>query len=276
MAELRGLGDKLETQCEKYPGLDGTPEGDLKFLAAFFQRNDKFLLGLEPAETISPVCPIDREEGLKRPVTVLNGRRAPNPRISFSAGFTGYLYDKLTGAAKFHILVFGSDLCGPVRERIARFSRQAIGPQGFFTQFGGPATFNLVLIVKSLPIETEKLLQANGEDDDLKNLRGQATVLYDDRSPDEDAHYWYGINHARGAVVVVRPDLLIGVSAWPEEGNVLAAYFEGFLVEADADGHGKLNGLSAINGGHEESNGHHGANGGHSKTNGHKVSNGHT
>lgn len=54
----------------------------------------------------------------------------------------------------------------------------------------------------------------------------------DDRQPDEDAHYyWCGVNHARGAVVVVRPELVVGMSAWPEgAAGALEEYFSRFLI----------------------------------------------
>ncbi|MCJ1468242.1 hypothetical protein MMC07_006870 [Pseudocyphellaria aurata] len=247
LAELRGLGDDLEIHSETLPLLDGTREADLKFLRVFFGRHDKFLLGLETPHTTSVICPAKAEHGPRTPVTVLNGRRAPNPRVSFKSDATGYLYDKLTGVARFHILIFGSDLRGPVRERIARFSQQALGSTGFFTKFGGSVMFNVVLVTKALPSETAKLLQPDDEKDELMHLREHATIVYDDRSPDEDGHYCYGINHARGAVVIVRPDLWVGVSAWPEEVDVPETYFAGFLVEQHVNrlGHGKLAGINS-------------------------------
>lgn len=242
LAELRGLGDELETHSETLPVLDGTREADLRFLGEFFGRHDKFLIGLETPRTTSVICPPVAENESKRPITVLNGRRAPNPRVSFKSDATGYLYDKLTGVARFHILIFGSDLRGSVRKRIARFSQHTFGPTGFFARFGGSAMFNVILVTKALPFETEKLLQPDDEEDELMHLREHATVVYDDRSPDEDGHYWYGINHARGAVVIVRPDLWVGVSSWPEEVGVLEAYLGGFLVEQNVDflGSGKV------------------------------------
>ena len=91
--------------------------------------------------------------------------------------------------------------------------------------------FNVVLVLKCLPYEKDTLL-GDAADGDLRDLREHATVIYDDREPDQDAGYWYGINHARGAVVAVRPDLWVGTSCWPEEGDeVLREYFGGFLVE---------------------------------------------
>ena len=211
------------------PALDGTREGDLRWCGAFFAHNANFLLGVDVPDTVSVLSPPTRGIGEKqRPIAIDNGKRAPNPRICFSESATGYLYDRMTGAARFHILLFGSTLQGPVRARIAHFSQRALGPQGFFARFGASSMFNVVLVLKCLPWEKEALLQG----DDLRNLREHATVVFDDRSPEEDAAYWYGINHARGAVVAVRPDLWVGMSCWPEEGDdVLGEYFGGFLVE---------------------------------------------
>ena len=243
LAELRGLGEELETCGEELPILDGTTATDLKFLGAFFARNDKFLLGLDPPWTTSAICPFEdadaADDGMskrKRPTAVRNGRRAPNPRVAFSQNATGYLYDKITGAARFHILIFGSDLAGPVHDRLARFSQQALtAPNGFFHRFGAAEMFNVVLVTKALPFETEWRL--HGEE--LDGLRENAEVVFDDRPPEEDAHGVYEINHARGAVVVVRPDLWVGVCAWPEEADkVLGEYFGGFLVEKSMLGRG--------------------------------------
>ena len=234
LPELRGLGEEFETHDEKLPALDGSREADMSFLDAFFGRNKNFLIGIEAPIVPSVICPPMSTSAKQRPTTLVNGARPPNPRVCFNTCHTSYMYDKMTGASRFHIVIFGSDLRGPVRKRVARFSQQALKPGGFFTRFGGPALFNVVLIVKALPHEKEDLYQGRGDDeeaDELRFLRDVATLVYDDRSPDEDAHYWYGINHARGAVIVVRPDLLVGMSAWPEDTSAIDKYFAGFLLE---------------------------------------------
>ena len=227
LAEVRNPGDVLATDMDNMPPSDGTKESDLVWCGAHFSQQSMFMLGLEVPNVASALCQPLKELGKRRPITVDNGRRAPNPRICSDEGTTGYLYDNMVGIKRFHILIFASDLRGPVRERIARFSQQALGPEGFFTKHGGAKMFNIMLILKALPFEKEQLLQG----DELRNLRDSATVVYDDRAPDEDAGYWYGINHARGAVVVVRPDLIVGTSCWPEDDSVLGRYFEGFLLE---------------------------------------------
>ena len=209
-------------EYEEPPAPDGTTEGDLRFLGAFFGMQDKFLLGLDAPYTPSVINP---EDDAKRAVSVKNGVRAPNPRICFGVGATGYLYDKMTGASTFHILVFGSDLRGPVGDALATFSA-ALGSSGWYRRFGSREMFNVVLVTKSLPHEAEQLLRG----EHVKRLRDAAVVLYDDRAPDEDAHYWYGVNHAEGAVVVVRPDLWVGMSTVPGDVEGIGRYFEKFLV----------------------------------------------
>lgn len=245
LAELRNPGDVLATDMKELPPSDGTRESDLMWCDAHFRQQGTFILGLEVPNIASEICPLKRESGKRRSITIESGRRAPNPRICFDKATTGYLYDSMVGIERFHILIFGSDLQGPVRERIGRFSQQALGPQGFFATYGGKKMFNIVLVLKALPFEKDQLLHG----DDMRNLRDYARVVYDDRAPDEDAGYWYGINHARGAVVAVRPDLCVGTSCWPEEDSILGSYFKGFLLGNRGPGNGGLTKGEMTNGG---------------------------
>ncbi|KAF2189389.1 FAD/NAD(P)-binding domain-containing protein [Zopfia rhizophila CBS 207.26] len=237
LAKLRGLGEDLEQHEDKTPELDGTSDGDKRWLASFFSKNAMFIIGMETPIIRSAICeaaPLSSPSSspepspYPQPTTVAHGVRAPNSRVCFTASHTSYLYETMKGADRFHILLFGSNLLGPVRLRLAAFSQKALAPGGFFHRFGGAARFNLVLVLKALPHEREALLAG----EELKNLRDNATVVYDDRVPYQDAHYWYGANHARGAVVIVRPDLWVGTSAWPEDVGKVEGYFGGFLVEA--------------------------------------------
>lgn len=221
LEEMQG-GSGREYKHEEPPAPDGTTEGDLRFLGAFYSMQDKFLLGLDAPYDSSVINPGD---DVKHAVSVRNGVRAPNPRICFGVGETGYLYDKMTGASRFHILVFGSDLRGPVGNALATFSA-ALSSSGWYARFGSRTIFNVVLVTKRLPHEAEQLLR----EEHVKRLRDAAVVLYDDRAPDEDAHYWYGVNHAEGAVVVVRPDLWVGISTVPGDVEGIERYFGGFLV----------------------------------------------
>ncbi|KAI9371573.1 FAD binding domain-containing protein [Aspergillus egyptiacus] len=231
LASLRGLGETLESHDEVLPKLDGTTEADLQFVYTFYRRHSMFLLGVEWPIIESPICPPDVET-LQRPVSIINGARAPNPRVCLGTEYTAYLHDVMKGVCRFHILVFASDLQGPVRARLATFSRKAFQPAGLFCRFGGAEQFNVVLVTKVLPYQAAGLLGPNPQGiDDLRELREHVTVIYDDRAPDDDAHYWYGVNHARGAVVAVRPDLAVGVSIWPEDVDKLNTYFGSFLLE---------------------------------------------
>jgi phenol 2-monooxygenase (NADPH) len=230
LAELRGLGPELEVHDDALPSLDGTLEGDLKFRDTFFGRNAMFLVGVDAPIVESPICPAtpsnsDKTLSTVPPTSLLNGARAPSPRVALTQARTGYLYDAMPGIDKFHILLFASDLQGPVRSCVARGVQRALSSSGFYSRFGGKDRFNLILVLKALSHETEELLAAP----EFDKLREEATVVWDDRAPDDDAHYIYGINHARGAVVVVRPDLRVGVSAFPEDTERVEDYFAGFL-----------------------------------------------
>ncbi|KAL5361513.1 FAD binding domain-containing protein [Aspergillus floccosus] len=225
LAALRDLGEHLESHDKNLPPLDGSTEADRDFLYTFFKRHAMFLLGVEWPVVNSAICPTDTDV---RASSLRNGVRAPNPRVCLDANYTAYLYDKMMGVGRFHLLLFASDLQGPVRQSLAVLAGEIRKRGGFYKRFGGREMFNLILVVKTLPYQTPGLL-----DGDLAPLEDQATIVYDDRAPDEDAHYWYGVNHARGALVVVRPDLAVGVSAWPEEISKLNKYFAMFLLESE-------------------------------------------
>ena len=67
--------------------------------------------------------------------------------------------------------------------------------------------------------------------DSIKGLvESAARVGYDDELPGKDAHSVYGVNHAKGAAVVIRPDLWTGISVFPDEGHALDQYFGRFLL----------------------------------------------
>lgn len=226
LASLRGAGEGLEVHDEIPLALGATNQEAGKWLGGFFGRMPKFMTGLGiPIVDTVLTSNIAGAHGAS-PVNLLNGVRAPDTRVCFSADNTSYLYDAMMGVGKFHILLFASDLQGAVRAKIAHFSTQGLVPGGFFDRFGGRERFNVVLVVKALPHEADELLGGH----DLQNLRGVATVVYDDRAPDEDVHNTYGVNHARGAVVVIRPDLLVGASAWPEDSKSITEYLSTFLI----------------------------------------------
>ncbi|EAU35437.1 conserved hypothetical protein [Aspergillus terreus NIH2624] len=225
LAALRDLGEHLESHDENLPLLDGSTEADREFLYTFFKRHAMFLLGVEWPIVNSAICPADTKV---RASSLRNGVRAPNPRVCLATDYTAYLYDKMMGVGRFHLLLFGSDLQGPVRQRLAVLAGELRKREGFYERFGGREMFNLILVVKTLSHQTAELLEG-----DLAPLKDHATTVYDDRAPDDDAHYWYGVNHARGALVVVRPDLAVGVSVWPEEIGKLNKYFASFLLECE-------------------------------------------
>ncbi|KAF2280131.1 FAD binding domain-containing protein [Westerdykella ornata] len=228
-SSVNGTTKAITNGTHKQP-LATTREEDLKFLADFFSRNGQFLLGVDaPFETsvLTPPQPTadSQDDWRTRPLRVNHGVRAPNPRVCFSTEETGYLYDKMTGAATFHILIFGSSLSGTVGKRVSAFSK-AFAPGGFYHKFGGHDRFNIILVIKRLPFETDEVLSTP----ELQTLREYCTVVYDDRAPDEDAHTTWGANHAQGGLAVVRPDLWVGMTAFPDEVEAVEEYFDGFLL----------------------------------------------
>lgn len=201
-----------------------SPERDLKFLASFFGENAHFLLGVDAPYNASVISPA-RKEGKHVALNVRNGVRAPNPRVCFSTAETGYLYDKLTGASKFHVVLFASSLRGPVRQAISKFA-EALGSSGFYQRFGGTSTFNIVVVVECVPFELDELLPENG----METLKKVATFVFDDRAPDENAHTTWGADRKNGGLAVIRPDLWVGITAPLDEVEMLDQYFASFLL----------------------------------------------
>jgi phenol 2-monooxygenase len=157
------------------------------------------------------------------------GVRAPNPRVCFAAGETGYLYDKLAGGARFHIVVFGSSLGGQqLQKKLRSFVATLRAPEGFYRRFGGVGMFNIVLVAKLMPFELQTLAPSAADLVDCLRAEG-AQVVFDDRAPDEDAHTTWGVNHAKGGVAVIRPDLWVGMTAFPDEMDKGTDYFARFL-----------------------------------------------
>jgi phenol 2-monooxygenase len=210
--------------------LQTTRDEDLAFLAEFFKQNGPFLLGVDcpygESVVVSPKAPVtgEKETQLAPPVRVKHGVRAPNPRVCFSTGETGYLYDQLGGAPRFHLVLFLSSLMGrEVRRQAGGF---AAGLSRLYGRFGEAERFNVIVVIKCMPFELE---QRRLETPDLEPLWRIATVIYDDRAPDADAHSTWGVNHSTGGLVVIRPDLWVGFTAYPSETEKVTSYFEGFL-----------------------------------------------
>ena len=130
----------------------------------------------------------------------------------------------MKGASRFHVIVFASDLQGEIRSQLNVFSEALEG--GFFAEFGGNQIFNVVLVTKSLPFQFDNLRSDPG----LQALINKACIVFDDRPPDEDAHCTVGVDHDKGAVVVVRPDLWVGTSLFSGEAGKLKQYFDQFLL----------------------------------------------
>lgn len=205
---------------------------DLAFLHSFFGKNGQFLLGTDCAYGSSCLTRrvVPTPDGTRQPSTLRSGVRAPSPRVCFNTGSTGYLYDRMKGADRFHLLVFASDLQGAVREHLVSFSNALADTSSFYNRFGGAKRFNVLLITKGAPFEVDALLKGDG---DLVMLRKEAVIISDDRVPEDDAHSTYGVDHSTGAVVVVRPDLWVGTVVIPNQALELDAYFSTFLIPVE-------------------------------------------
>lgn len=211
------------------PESDGqSPQTDLDFLAGFFRAHGSFLLGVdapyEPSVINGHFAKSARQNG-RRAVKVNNGVRAPNPRVCFSVAETGYLYDKMKDAAKFHLVLFASSIQGAARDAIRQFSA-ALGPTGFYQRFGGSSIFNIIVVVECLPFELDELLPK----EDVASLIKEATFLFDDRAPDENAHTTWGVDRATGGLAVVRPDLWVGMTTYLSDVQSVNDYFDAFLL----------------------------------------------
>ncbi|KAF2821203.1 hypothetical protein CC86DRAFT_359922 [Ophiobolus disseminans] len=231
IANVRGLGEdsKHIHETGETISTETQKQKDLEFLGSFFGRNGQFLLGVDAPFGNSVLTPpqLPTEEGkYRRPLKVNHGVRAPNPRVCFSIGETGYLYDKMTGAATFHIVIFASSLTATVRRRVSIFGAALLQAEGFYRRFGGSERFNILVVVKRLPWEMDAVMSTP----ELHILRQYATIIYDDRTPDEDAHTTWGVNHTDGGLAVVRPDLWVGMTALPDDVDTLSRYFAGFLL----------------------------------------------
>ncbi|KAF2129697.1 FAD binding domain-containing protein [Dothidotthia symphoricarpi CBS 119687] len=217
------MPDELKPVSLEQEPTGESPQRDLQLLASFFQGNGPFLLGVDAPYKASVISPsLEKEKQVA--LNVRNGVRAPNPRVCFSAAETGYLYDKLTGAATFHIVLFASSLRGPVRQAISQFT-ESLSPLGFYQRFGGPSTFNIVVVVECVPFELDELLSPG-----MEKLKKVATFVFDDRAPDENAHTMWGADRENGGLAVIRPDLWVGITAPLAEVETLDKYFESFLL----------------------------------------------
>ncbi|KAL4900542.1 hypothetical protein BDW74DRAFT_93501 [Aspergillus multicolor] len=230
-ANLNGDGSDADGNIVTKKVFFESPDEAKAFVGAFFAQHGSFLLGVDAPYGRSCLNP-DSEVGFAR-IQIRNGVRAPNPRICVEDNSTGYLYDVLSGTGKIHLVLFGWDLRGAVGSQLRRFC-EVLHPNpkrdGFYWKFGGPSLFNLILVAKGMPWEIRARLE---EDEQLRLLQEMATVLADDRAPDEDAHSTYSVHHRIGAAVVIRPDLWVGCSTALGAVSELGEYFDRFLVPVE-------------------------------------------
>ncbi|KND89112.1 Phenol 2-monooxygenase [Tolypocladium ophioglossoides CBS 100239] len=227
----------METSADKsHPAESGVSEGsqfeDLEFLSGFYKAHGQFLLGVDCPYDPSVLTPVAEPSRRQQPaIRVKNGVRAPNPRICFSQARTGYLYDQLAGPPCFHLIIFGSSLVGvEVCRQVTSFFTSLAKKKSFYNRFKESDMLKLVLVVKMSPFEWDatthlRQLYIKG------TMPSGVSVVFDDRAPDEDAHTAWGVNHTTGGVAIVRPDLWVSLTAFPDEVERFSAFFDAFLKE---------------------------------------------
>lgn len=238
--KLGGVGTEPREEGE-LPQVKEDPsieDPDKRYLASFYANNMGFLLGVDCEYGHSVLNPTRRTKTpltLTAPVSeekatlVRWGVRAPNPCVTFGLNQSGYLYDLLGRGAKFTVVVFASDLRGPILPGLVAFAKHVADPKSFVNRWAD--LFELVFLTKLLPLDLEEYFAQESEDvKALKGLFDRARLGIDDELPEKDAHHIYGVDHAKGALVVIRPDLWTGITVHPEEGPALDEYFGRFLI----------------------------------------------
>ncbi|KAL8796565.1 MAG: hypothetical protein Q9182_007357 [Xanthomendoza sp. 2 TL-2023] len=202
-----------------------------ELMAELFQRNTKLNTGLGiqyPIDGALNVGPDASAESIIAP-----GSRAPDVQVQRPGPRVPVRLHTLmkNSAVRFDILVFAGDpertvsRLGELRSYLGDHSggnnnTTTTTNQSFLYRF--PASRFRFLTVVQTPND-------NGAAEE--KLRGEAfgTIVYD---VDGSAHSRYGIDVAKGAVVVVRPDGVVGTVAGLGEGERLGVYFQGILVES--------------------------------------------
>lgn len=228
-------GTKQNSEVDGHHGPGNSQAEDLEFLGGFFKAHGQFLLGVDcpydESAVASPSTDLSPASGAPPAIRVKNGVRVPNPRLCFSSAESGYLYDKLAGPPRFHLVLFASSLAGTeVRRRVDAFFGYLNSPESFYARFGGSDRFHVVVVLKMLPFEWHEANEDAGLTAIRDALPAGTTVLFDDRAPDEDAHTAWGANHLTGGVAVIRPDLWVALTAYPDEMEAVSGFFEGFLL----------------------------------------------
>ena len=177
-------GKPLGDQEEKHHGEGNTQAEDLGFLGNFFKNHGQFLLGVDcPYEESTVVASQSDSASTPTGIRVKSGVRAPNPRLCLSSAESGYLYDKLAGPPRFHLVLFASSLKGTeVRRRVDVLFQSLNSPDSFYARFGGTSRFQLVVVLKMLPFEWQDSDADVGLASVKDALPADATVLFDDRS----------------------------------------------------------------------------------------------
>ncbi|KAJ7086172.1 FAD binding domain-containing protein [Mycena belliarum] len=154
--------------------------------------------------------------------TIVPGERGPDVYLTtIGTGDPIRLHQVLKNDAKFHIVVFAGN---PVltRANLAALHTALAGPTSFQRTFPARRVFRFTTLAAAA---------GNGAADVLGVLGfGGGRVFWD---AEGRAHGMYGVDEARGAVVVFRPDGWVGCVIKLEDVQQLGMYFKDLLVEVE-------------------------------------------
>lgn len=217
--------DGSETDAEPEIEAPAAPGEDphVAFFKRFADENARFLIGLD----VDYAANVVNRAADPAVSGVRAGYRAPDPRVALSRARSGRLYDAFGRLDQFTLVVFASNLGGALAPRLRALDAYLASPKSFYRGAASGDLFKLVVVARATPTEADARIAG------FPFLAAHAQLVYDDQLPPGifggDAHSIYGVDHARGAVVVVRPDTWVGTAVTVDGVSSLEAYFSSFL-----------------------------------------------
>lgn len=185
-------------------------------LSEVYMRNVKLNTGLGIEYEVDGIVNVAPCEDLK--IGLRAGSRAPDvlvqrPGLRVPVRLLSMIKNE---AVRFTIVVF----CGDPEHTAARIKklRDYLDGEGGLTSRYSPALFGFLTIIAKA--------NENGAAEEIIGCPGFGNMLYD---ADGSAHESYGIEKSQGAVVVLRPDGMMGTAVRLEDGKQMGNYFDGLL-----------------------------------------------
>lgn len=192
-------------------------------LAEVYMKNVKLNTGLGIGYDVDGIVNVTPSKDLG--IALRAGSRAPDVLVQRPGPIVPVRLLSLikNEAVRFTILVF----CGDPEHTAAGVKKlrgYLDGDEGLTSRYS-PALFGfLTIIVKA---------NDNRAAEETIGCPGFGNMLYD---ADGSAHETYGVEKSQGAVVVLRPDGMMGTAVRLEDGKQIGKYFDGFLKKGrDAD-----------------------------------------